>query len=123
MSSPLSDITDFTCAGLHVTIHEEWQKLLLNGRNIALTPTEYRLCMAFFQQWRSEKREPIMHKDGWIILAYLNVTELQRRTALASKQLLRKHISNTNGKLAPFALHIKAFERGYIFLIRAAQRS
>src|SRR5690349_12345510 len=108
MSLLTLSITNFTCAGLHVTIYEKWQKLLLNGRSVPLTPTEYRLCTAFFQQWLSENREPIMNNDGLVILSYLNMTELQTRTSLASKQLLRKHISNANGKLAPFALHIKA---------------
>ena len=123
MSLLTLNITNFTCADLHVTIYEEWQKLLLNGRSVPLTPTEYRLCAAFFQQWLNENREPIMNNDGLVILSYLNATELQTQASLASRQLLRKHISNANGKLAPFTLHIKAFEKGYIFLITTAQQS
>ena len=114
---------DFTYAGLHITMNETWQKLLFNGRTIPLTPTEYRLCVAFFQQYLSENKKPIMHHDTWIMLSYINTTKLQMRIGLASKQLLRKHISNTNGKLAPFALQIKTFEQGYILLINTPQES
>jgi hypothetical protein len=112
----LSGTTDFVCAGLHVTIHEPGQKLQLNGRSIALTPTEYRLCTIFFQRWLAEKREPLVRSDGMIMLSYLTTIELQRKLALASQQLLRKHISNANGKLIAHNVQIRALAKGYVLL-------
>jgi hypothetical protein len=119
----LSSTTDFVCAGLHVTIHEPRQKLLLDGRGIALTPTEYRLCTTFFQQWLTERRAPLVRSDGMIMLSYLTTTELQQKLALASQQLLRKHISNANGKLIAHNVQIRALAKGYVLLRIAEEES
>lgn len=94
---------------LSIVFNNAYNILQCHEHIIPLTPTEYRLCTVFFQQWLRKNREPIMKNDELCILSYLNTTELQIQTALASKQLLRKHISNTNGKLTPFASRIKAF--------------
>jgi DNA-binding response OmpR family regulator len=119
--STRATIIDFTCAGIHIIISEEGRKLRVNGRSIALTPTEYRLCTAFFQQWHHEKREAIIHSDDMIMLSYCTDSALQHQVSLASRQLLRKHISNANGKLLAYNMQIKAFENGYILLMKPEQ--
>lgn len=110
------------CGELLITCNNIYHLLLVNGHIIPLTRTEYRLCTAFLQPWLAKNKEPLMNNHGLYILSYATAKELQVQTSIASKQLLRKHISNTNGKLAPFALRIKAFEQGYI-LLRATTQS
>lgn len=106
---------------IQITMSDEERKLQINGRSIALTPTEYRLCAAFIQPWLHKKREAMICGDDVIMLSYCTTVALQHQISLANRQLLRKHISNTNGKLLAYNMQIKALENGYILLIKLEQ--
>ncbi len=90
--------------------HDAWEKLSINGRLIPLTPTEYRLCMAFLRQWQHH----FATQEELVIISYMSIGTLQKQISLPNKQLLRKHVVNTNGKLAVYGLRISRAVGGYM---------
>jgi DNA-binding response OmpR family regulator len=100
----------FQLAAYRFEYHDGWEKLSINGRLIPLTPTEYRLCMAFLRHWQHH----LTTQEQLMIISYLSTGTLQRQTSLPNKQLLRKHVVNANGKLAVYGLRISRTVGGYL---------
>lgn len=100
----------FQLADYRFEYHDGWEKLSINGRLIPLTPTEYRLCIAFLRQWQYH----LATQEELMIISYISLGTLQRQISLPNKQLLRKHVVNANGKLAVYGLRISRTVGGYI---------
>jgi hypothetical protein len=87
-------------------------RLFCNEHVIPLTPTEYRLCRMLL----NTQTPQISLLTIPFIFPYVRRSELQTYLGIPNKQLLRKYVSNTNAKLAPYGLHIKPFEQGYVLI-------
>jgi hypothetical protein len=97
---------------LSIVCSDIYSKLLCNEHIVPLTPTEYRLCSLFLKK----QARQISFQAEAFILPYIQQSDLQQWIGIPNKQLLRKHISNANSKLAPYQLHIKSFEQGYVLI-------
>src|ERR1051326_8854425 len=105
-------IKTLALGNLRIAYHDSWCKFLINGQTLPLTPTECRICISFL-------REPpvpltIQSQEELMLVSYISADLLQTRITISHRQLLRKHISNCNAKLAPYGLHIAPFAHGYV---------
>ncbi|GER89656.1 hypothetical protein KDW_38180 [Dictyobacter vulcani] len=97
---------------LSIVCRDTYGKLLCNEHIVPLTPTEYRLCSLFLKK----REHQISFQTDAFVFPYILRSDLQKWAGIPNKQLLRKHISNANSKLAPHHLHIKSFEQGYVLI-------
>lgn len=80
--------------GTHRIQHnEEHTLLVIDGRIIRFTPTEYRLVMLLLRH-----RERLLNSPQTCPL-FVRSTELQQGARLGTRPLLIKHLSNANAKL------------------------
>ncbi|GHO88143.1 hypothetical protein [Dictyobacter formicarum] len=84
---------------------DAWHRIEVNGRVLNLSPTQYRLCRAFLTVVPQNPNITGTSTDI-LILSYLSFDELQRETELPSRQLLTKHLSRLNARLACVDFHI-----------------
>jgi hypothetical protein len=97
---------------LSIVCSDIYGKLLCNEHIVPLTPTEYRLCSLFLKK----QARQISFQTEAFVFPYIQRADLQKWLGIPNKLLLRKHISNTNSKLAPYNLPIKSFEQGYVLI-------
>jgi hypothetical protein len=97
---------------LSIVCSDTYHKLLCNEHIVPLTPTEYRICRLFLK----ENAQLMSFHTEALVFPYIQRTNLQQWVGISNKQLLRKHISNANAKLAPYHLYIRSFEQGYVFI-------
>jgi hypothetical protein len=91
---------------------DAWHCIEINGCFLNLSPTQYRICRAFFLNCGATNGI----SGELVILAYKSFQELQEATTL-SRSLLIKHISNLNSRIADGGLQVCSFQLGYILTL------
>ncbi len=84
--------------------------LIMNGRILPLTPTEYLLSMTLFRQ-----RERWERTNGQAPFC-ASLPHLQAATGIQQRSLLAKHVSNASCKLAPLGMRFVSVGDGYVLL-------
>lgn len=102
-----------------ITCDDAWHCVEVNGYFLNLSPTQFRICRAFFSTCGATNGVT----GELVILAYKSFRELQEATDL-SRLLLIKHISNLNARIADGGLQVCSFQLGYILTLssKSAQK-
>jgi DNA-binding response OmpR family regulator len=97
--------------GHRVQHNEQHTLLVIDGRLIRLTPTEYRLVMLLLQH-----RERLLASPQTSAL-FVSIPDLQKTAALGNRPLLIKHLSNADAKLWTAGLTIaRVADYGYVLV-------
>jgi DNA-binding response OmpR family regulator len=97
--------------GHRIQHNEQHGTLVIDGRLIHFTPTEYRLVMLLLRH-----RERLLTSPHTSAL-FVSIAELQETAALGKRPLLIKHLSNAAAKLWTAGLTIaRVATYGYILI-------
>ena len=98
-----------------ITWDDAWHNIEVNGFFLHLSPTQYRICRAFFSVG-DIKNGFVVGK--FVILSYQSLEKLLGETNLPRSGLI-KHISNLNARIATSGLELCSFQGGYILTLTA----
>lgn len=79
--------------GRRVEHFDEYNKLIIDGSYMDLTPTEYLLVMVLLRHYEQ------LQSSGGVVEVFVGYDELQQCARLPNRTVLSKHITNASKKL------------------------
>jgi hypothetical protein len=104
-----------------ITYDDIFHRVSVNGgRQISLSPTQYRIFRSFFPPLSGEGEGYGFTQKDFTIISFLYKAQLQQAVGL-TLPTLKKHISNINNRLWMHGIQIQSFREGYFLVCKSQE--